>query len=493
MVHTATLVHDDVLDEASVRRHLATVNARWDNEASVLLGDFLFSRAFHLASTLDSPLACQWIGRSTNVVCEGEIRQKGSRGDASLDEATYLEILDAKTAELCACCCQLGAHYAGASEPLTRRLTMFGRHLGVAFQIADDLLDVVGTETAAGKSLGTDLEKQKPTLPLIRALQIASEVERQEMLAALQGEPGSSLDRLRVLFRAAGCADLHPQQGDRLCPAGAGRAVGIARQSGRPVASPDGGVCGPAFLLRSSGPPHLTLQVARTRFAILQDRLQFVHEIVHVLEVAIDAGEPHIGDLVEIFEVFHDQFAQRARFDFGLEIGIDVAFDIGHQAIDLFVADRPLPAGAFQPAADLVAEKRLPAPVLLDDFNRHFIRAFVRGVTASALQAVPPTANGEAVVGYSGIDHSVIVFSTKWASHAIETSKRNVVAGRWSGPDGLPRLASRVALVSLQRHRKPATISTRSPAGSHHYTRSGPPATRAFRSARRASWPAGRI
>ncbi len=200
MVHTATLVHDDVLDEASVRRHLATVNARWDNEASVLLGDFLFSHAFHLASTLDSTLACQLIGRSTNVVCEGEIRQKGSRGDVSLDEATYLEILDAKTAELCACCCQLGAHYAGASESLTRRLAMFGRQLGIAFQIADDLLDVVGTETAAGKSLGTDLEKQKPTLPLIRALQIASVAERQDMLAALQGESGSSLDRLRVRF-----------------------------------------------------------------------------------------------------------------------------------------------------------------------------------------------------------------------------------------------------------------------------------------------------
>ena len=89
MIHTATLVHDDVLDEASVRRHLATVNARWDNEASVLLGDFLFSHAFYLASTLESTLACRLIGRSTNIVCEGEMRQKGSRADFSLDEASY--------------------------------------------------------------------------------------------------------------------------------------------------------------------------------------------------------------------------------------------------------------------------------------------------------------------------------------------------------------------------------------------------------------------
>ncbi|MHB8970623.1 MAG: polyprenyl synthetase family protein [Pirellulaceae bacterium] len=201
MVHTATLVHDDVLDEASVRRHLATVNARWDNEASVLLGDFLFSHAFYLASTLDSTLACQLIGRSTNRVCEGEIRQKGSCADFSLDEILYLEILDAKTAELCACCCQLGAHYAGASESLTRRLTMFGRHLGIAFQIADDLLDVVGSETTAGKSLGTDLEKQKPTLPLIRALEVANEAQRRDILEVLRGNPRRSSEALRTVFQ----------------------------------------------------------------------------------------------------------------------------------------------------------------------------------------------------------------------------------------------------------------------------------------------------
>ena len=109
MIHTATLVHDDVLDSANVRRHLATVNARWDDQSSLLLGDFLFSHAFYLASTTGSASACELIGRATNIVCEGEIRQKGSRGDFSLSESEYLEILDAKTAELCACSCQLGA------------------------------------------------------------------------------------------------------------------------------------------------------------------------------------------------------------------------------------------------------------------------------------------------------------------------------------------------------------------------------------------------
>ncbi len=188
MIHTATLVHDDVLDEACMRRHLATVNARWDDEASLLLGDFLFSHAFYLASTTESTVACQVIGRSTNIVCEGEIRQKGSRSDFELTENEYYEIVEAKTAELCACCCRLGAHFAGASPATVERMTNYGRCLGIAFQIADDLLDLTGDEAAAGKSLGTDLAQRKPTLPLIRALQLAHPAQRQELLSGLRAE-----------------------------------------------------------------------------------------------------------------------------------------------------------------------------------------------------------------------------------------------------------------------------------------------------------------
>ncbi len=102
MIHTATLVHDDVLDEAEMRRHLATVNSRWNNETSVLLGDYLFSHAFYLASTLGDTYACQRIGRSTNIVCEGELRQVGNRGNHALAEDEYFRIIDGKTAELCA-------------------------------------------------------------------------------------------------------------------------------------------------------------------------------------------------------------------------------------------------------------------------------------------------------------------------------------------------------------------------------------------------------
>ncbi|NLE99027.1 MAG: polyprenyl synthetase family protein, partial [Propionibacterium sp.] len=134
MIHTATLVHDDVLDEAELRRHVDTVNARWGNETSVLLGDFLFSHAFYLASTLGTVEACRLIGRSTNIVCEGEMRQTLSEGDLSISEADYLAIIDAKTAELCACCCELGARYTGASDAVVQALSTYGRHLGIAFQ-----------------------------------------------------------------------------------------------------------------------------------------------------------------------------------------------------------------------------------------------------------------------------------------------------------------------------------------------------------------------
>jgi octaprenyl-diphosphate synthase len=188
MIHTATLVHDDVLDEAQVRRHLATVNARWDNEASVLLGDYLFTHAFYLASTLDTVQGCRLIGRATNIVCEGELRQKGSRGNFHLTEGEYLEIIEAKTAELTAVSCRLGAVYAGAGERIADELDGFGRDLGIAFQIVDDLLDVQGDEQTTGKSLGTDLEKQKPTLPVIRALHLASERDRQAMIDLLTGD-----------------------------------------------------------------------------------------------------------------------------------------------------------------------------------------------------------------------------------------------------------------------------------------------------------------
>lgn len=212
MIHTATLVHDDVLDGATTRRHLATVNSRWDNEASILLGDLLFSQAFYLASSLDDVFACRAIGRATNRVCEGELRQKGTRGDFRLTEAEYLSIIEAKTAELCACSCLLGAHYAAADATTSERLERYGRYLGIAFQIADDILDLVGREETTGKSLGTDLQQQKPTLPLIRMLQTVDAVTRQQILQMATSDHRDTYQSLRQLLQQSTAIDYAQQQ-----------------------------------------------------------------------------------------------------------------------------------------------------------------------------------------------------------------------------------------------------------------------------------------
>ena len=169
MIHTATLVHDDVLDEADTRRHVRTVNVEWGNKAAILFGDLLFTHAFHLSSTVDVR-ACQLIGEATNRVCAGELKQVSERGNLHLSEADYFQIIDGKTAALTEVSARMGALYAGAGDEVAEQLAAYGRNLGLAFQIADDLLDLVGSEQTAGKTLGTDLEQQKLTLPVIHAL-----------------------------------------------------------------------------------------------------------------------------------------------------------------------------------------------------------------------------------------------------------------------------------------------------------------------------------
>lgn len=219
MIHTATLVHDDILDEAMVRRHAATVNAEWGNETAVLLGDYLFTHAFHLAASLESTRACRWIGHATNKVCEGEMQQVHHRGNLDLDEASYFAIVEGKTAELTAVSCRLGASYAGASEPRIEAMDRYGRELGIAFQIADDVLDLWGDERVTGKSLGTDLEKQKLTLPLIYLLQLAAPGDAADVRRMLEQGHAESRKQLRPLLESTGaierawqCAKHHVKQ-----------------------------------------------------------------------------------------------------------------------------------------------------------------------------------------------------------------------------------------------------------------------------------------
>ncbi|MBX3372790.1 MAG: polyprenyl synthetase family protein [Phycisphaeraceae bacterium] len=206
MIHMATLVHDDVLDEASVRRRGATVNHLRGNETAVILGDYLISGAFHLCSTIGDPAVNLALGRVTNTLCEGELLQLDHQGDASLDEATYFEIVRRKTASLIAESCRLGAALSGADADLQAALHQAGMLLGIAFQIQDDLLDLYGDESRVGKSLGRDLGKRKLTLPVIRGLTGATPAIRAEALEAIERGDEVSLRRILDTAGAANAA-----------------------------------------------------------------------------------------------------------------------------------------------------------------------------------------------------------------------------------------------------------------------------------------------
>src|SRR5688572_12689518 len=200
MVHMATLVHDDVLDEAELRRKGATINHLRGNEAAVLLGDYLISHSYHLCSSLDSQLASRLIAATTNRVCEGELLQVEHRNNVALDERTYLEIITRKTASLCGTCCRLGAHFAGADEALVERLELYGLSLGTAFQIQDDILDLVGDASTVGKTLGLDVEKGKMTLPLIHFMRTAPREHRALLRSLLTENEPDRVEKIRNLI-----------------------------------------------------------------------------------------------------------------------------------------------------------------------------------------------------------------------------------------------------------------------------------------------------
>ncbi len=200
MVHTATLIHDDVLDEAETRRHVPTVNARWNNHTSILLGDYLFAQSFRLAATLSSTTACQQIGEASRLVCEGEMRQILHRDVLDLDEESYLEMIRGKTAELCRIACLLGAAHAGADPHTAERLAQYGDAVGIAFQIADDYLDLWGDDCSVGKTLGTDIEQGKMTLPLIRLAESATSAQRVKIEQILKGPPQERVAKILPLL-----------------------------------------------------------------------------------------------------------------------------------------------------------------------------------------------------------------------------------------------------------------------------------------------------
>ncbi len=181
MIHTATLVHDDVIDDASLRRHVATVHRRWNTETSVLFGDYLFSKAFHLAATTGDAESCRLIGLATDRTCEGELNQIAVRLEQSASERDYFRVIGGKTGQLFAVSCLLGARTAGGSNAQQFQLKHFGMRIGLAFQIADDVLDLTEATEKTGKDAANDLSNHRITLPLIRALKLGTEAEQTQL------------------------------------------------------------------------------------------------------------------------------------------------------------------------------------------------------------------------------------------------------------------------------------------------------------------------
>lgn len=204
MVHMATLVHDDVLDDAELRRRGATINHLRGNEAAVLLGDVLISHAYHLCSSIGDADAARVIASTTNRVCEGELLQLDQRGNLDLDEATYLTIVERKTASLIATSAMLGAKYAGASAQVIDALHRYGMLIGVAFQVQDDVLDLVGDVREVGKSLGSDIDKRKMTLPLIHFMKTAPAEHATLLRSLLRGDDADRGEKVKNLILPSG-------------------------------------------------------------------------------------------------------------------------------------------------------------------------------------------------------------------------------------------------------------------------------------------------
>jgi octaprenyl-diphosphate synthase len=181
MVHLATLVHDDLMDEAEIRRGEPTLAAKWGNEIAVLFGDCLFAKALELASSFPTPEVCRAVSRATNTVCSGEILQTQQRRNFPAARADYFRVIEMKTGELFTLACDLSAFLCEANPAHRAALCKFGAAFGTAYQVYDDCVDLFGSEAAAGKSLGTDLAKGKLTWPVLLAWERAEPADRKEL------------------------------------------------------------------------------------------------------------------------------------------------------------------------------------------------------------------------------------------------------------------------------------------------------------------------
>lgn len=215
MVHLATLVHDDVLDDATVRRRVRSVNADWGTQRAVLLGDYIYARAFHLSTGLRTQTCSRILSDVTRTLCEGEIDEIAATYDFGISESRYLEIIGAKTACLYGAACRLGALYAGATGEQADEVHDYGYQLGLGFQIVDDCLDLAGQEIVVGKSLGTDIAEGKITLPVLELLKMLDEAGRQRVREIfLDRSLQRPLDILHAEFPLASAIELALQKAD---------------------------------------------------------------------------------------------------------------------------------------------------------------------------------------------------------------------------------------------------------------------------------------
>ena len=197
-IHTATLLHDDVVDNAKTRRGRLTANTIWGNEASVLVGDFLFTKSFDLMVQIQNAEVLKVMSNATTSLAEGEIMELLRTSDIDTTENDYYEVIDNKTAVLLSAACEIGAVLGGVDPQKRSALREFGHHLGMAFQLKDDLLDYVSTDSTLGKNAGIDFKEGKVTLPLIHALKNATPGEHETILAALEKRRTSKKDFQKV-------------------------------------------------------------------------------------------------------------------------------------------------------------------------------------------------------------------------------------------------------------------------------------------------------
>lgn len=206
-IHTATLLHDDVVDTSDLRRGRPTANSKWGNAPSVLVGDFLYSRAFQMMVKLNSMEILAILADTTNTISEGEVQQLINAGNTSISREDYYTVIDKKTAQLFKAAAQVGAVIAGAPEKTCNALAQYGHHLGMAFQLADDALDYSGSAEELGKNIGDDLAEGKPTLPLIHTMATGTEEQAQLIRHAIEEKSLDNLDKVKAAIDATDAID----------------------------------------------------------------------------------------------------------------------------------------------------------------------------------------------------------------------------------------------------------------------------------------------